>query len=130
MADEAGLKDAQDFISQYIGSAEQLEVLLLLHAHPERTFTALEVSQQVFTVPASALLRLEELTAAGLLASDGGPDPRYRYAPGSPGLAARVDGLAAAYRADRVAVVRLIFATPTDPLRSFANAFRLKQRGE
>jgi hypothetical protein len=121
------LNEARQFISEFIGSAEQLDVLLLLHAERARSLTAAEVSQRVFTVPAAASLRLEELTAAGLLSSDRAPDPRYRYAPSTPGLAARVDALAAAYRAQRVAVVKLIYETPRDPVRSFADAFRLRR---
>ena len=121
------LNEARRFISEYIGAAEQLDVLLLLHAEPGRDFTAAEVSQRVYTVPAAAILRLEELTASGLLSSDRASDPRYRYAPRSPELAARVDTLAAAYRADRVAVVRLIYEIPKDPVRSLADAFRLRR---
>lgn len=123
---DAALKEAQRFIADYITSAEQLEVLLLLHGDPGRDFTAAEVSAQVFTVPAAATLRLEELLAMGLLKSDGAADPRYRYGPDAAGLAARVDALAAAYRRNRVGVIRFIFDKPVDPVRSFANAFRLK----
>jgi hypothetical protein len=130
LANETDLREAQRFIAEFIHSAEQLDVLLLLHSHPDRDFTSAEVSQRVYTVPAAATLRLEELVAAGLLASDRAPDPRYRYAPASPRVAERVDTLAAAYRADRVAVIRLIFQAPADPVRSFADAFRLKRPGE
>ncbi|HEU0078217.1 MAG TPA: hypothetical protein VFQ76_11240 [Longimicrobiaceae bacterium] len=129
MANEAGLREAKAFISEFIHSAEQLDVLLLLHSKSDRTFTAAEVSQQVYTVPASATLRLEELVAGGLLTSDRAPDPRYRYAPASQAVADRVEALAATYREDRVAVIRLIFQAPADPVRSFADAFRLKRPG-
>jgi hypothetical protein len=121
------LNEARRFISEYINSAEQLDVLLLLHAERARSFNAAEVSQRVFTVPAAAILRLEELTAAGLVSSDRAPDPRYRYAPSTPELAARVDVLAATHRAQRVAVVQLVYQVPRDPVRSFADAFRLRR---
>ena len=130
MANDADLKEAQSFIADHVTSAEQLEVLLLLHGNPGTDFTAAEVSQRVYTVPAAATLRLEELVAAGLLQSDRASDPRYRYAPQSARLGERVDALARAYRADRVGVIRFIFAKPVDPLRSFADAFRLKKPGE
>ncbi|HEX7240270.1 MAG TPA: hypothetical protein VF263_08400, partial [Longimicrobiaceae bacterium] len=78
MANDFDLSDARSFISEYIPTAEQLEVLLLLHANPGTGFTASEVSQRVYTVPASATLRLEDLLAAGLLESDRASDPSYR----------------------------------------------------
>jgi hypothetical protein len=127
---DADLKEARSFVSEYLSSAEQLEVLLLLHAEPDRSFSAAEVSQRVYTVPAAALLRLDELATAGLLAGDGGIDPRYHYAPASPAVRSRVDALARAYAANRVAVVRLIYEVPRDPVRSFADAFRLRKTGE
>lgn len=129
MANEADLREARSFIAEFIGSAEQLEVLLLLHGEPDRDFTAAEVSQRVYTVPASALLRLDELASCGLLTSDGASDPRYRYAPAAATLARRVDRLSAAYRADRVGVVRLIFEQPSNSVRSLADAFRLRRPG-
>jgi hypothetical protein len=130
VANETGASEARRFLSEHISSAEQLEVLLLLHSEPGRDFNAAEVSGRVFTVPASALLRLEELTAAGLLTSDGAANPRYRYAPGKPELARGVDALAAAYRADRVGIIRHIYEMPRDPVRSLANAFRLRREGD
>lgn len=117
------------FIAEHIDAAEQLDILLLLHREPEREWTARDVSQAIYTVPASATLRLEGLTAAGFLASTGGGDPCYRYAPRSDELRGRVDVLAEAYRADRVAVIKLIFARPPSPVQSFADAFRLKGKG-
>ena len=130
VADDGDLKDVRKFIAEYLGSAEQLEVLLLLHAERGRDFTAAEVSERVYTVPAAALMRLDDLTSAGLLTSDGASNPRYRYAPTNPGMAERVDALAEAYRTDRVAVVRLIYEVPRDPVRSLADAFRVRRPGE
>jgi hypothetical protein len=124
---DADLREAGNFVAEFIGTAEQLEVLLLLHAEPGRGFTASEVSQRVYTVPAAALLRLDELATAGLLSSDGAADPRFRYAPASGTLDRRVDTLARAYRADRVAVVRLIYGRPRDPMQSLADAFRIRR---
>jgi len=118
--------EVQRFIAQHIDSAEQLETLLLLHREPDREWTALDVSQAIYTVPASATMRLEGLVAGGFVASTGGSDPRYRFSPRSEALREQVDVLAAAYRADRVAVIKLIFARPPDPLQSFADAFRLR----
>jgi hypothetical protein len=130
VANDADRSEARRFISEFLSSAEQLDVLLLLHGSPGEPFSAAQVSQRVYTVPAAALLRMDELAGTGLLATDGAADPRYHYAPASPALAERVEALARAYRADRVGVVRMIYDKPKDdPVRSFANAFRLRRPG-
>lgn len=120
--------EVQRFVGDTIDAAEQLDILLLLHRERDRSFTAMEVSQAVFTVPASATMRLEGLVARGLLSSTGAADPRYQYAPRDQAAARSVDELAAAYQKDRVGVIKLIFARPPDPAQTFADAFRIKGR--
>lgn len=121
--------DVQRFIAESIDAADQLDILLLLYRTPDRSFTAREVSQAVFTVASVATLRLEALVARGLLSSSGAADPSYRYAPATSELARRVDELAAVYQANRVGVIQLLFARPPDPMQSFADAFRFKGKG-
>ena len=115
------------FIAQNIESAELLETLLLVHSAPEREWTPEDVARSIYTVPASATRRLEQLVAMRLVQSNGAANPAYRYAPGSAALADDVAALAAAYRANRVGVINLVYATPPDPLRSFADAFKLRK---
>lgn len=121
--------EVRRFVAQYVHAPEQLDILLLLHAQPEKEWTAADVSRAIFTVPTSATVRLESLAAAGLVTSTGGADPRYRYAPVSAELRAQVDALSRAYRADRVGVIGLVFERRTDPLKSFSDAFRLRKEG-
>jgi hypothetical protein len=115
------------FVAQNIDSAELLETLLLVRAGADRPWTPDDVARAIYTVPASATRRLEQLVAMRLASSSGGGDPSYRYAPGTPALAAEVDALAAAYRENRVAVINLVYTRPADPLRSFSNAFKLRK---
>ena len=115
------------FIAQNIESAELLETLLLVHSGQEREWKPEDVASSIYTVPASATRRLEQLVALGLVSSNGAPNPAYRFAPGSTALREQVDQLAAAYRANRVGVINLVYATPPDPLRSFADAFKLRK---
>lgn len=122
--------EVQRFVAEHIDSAEKLEILLLLHRNPEKQWAAQDVSQAIYTVPASAIMRLEALVSDGFVASNGGADPRYSFAPKSEALRRQVDSLAAEYQKDRVSVIKLIYARPPDPLQSFADAFRLRGRGE
>jgi DNA-binding IclR family transcriptional regulator len=119
-------EDVQRFITGHIESAEQLDLLMLLHAQQGRTWSAEEVSQAVFSVPQSVARSLERLAEHGLAASEGAP-PAYRYAPGNAETDARVAAVAAAYRANRVEVVKLVFTPRADPVRSLADAFRLRK---
>lgn len=119
--------DVQQFIATHINAAEQLDILLLLHKSPDRSWSAADVSQAVFTVPTSATARLEELVARGFLTSTGGADPQYRYAPTSAALDVEVKALAEAYRANRVGVINLVFQRPADPLKSFSDAFKFRR---
>lgn len=114
------------FVAEHVDSAEQLDILLLLHREPGRTWTALDVSQAIYTVPASATMRLERLVTEGFVASSGGSNPSYSYHPSSEQLRSQVGELADAYARDRVGVIKLIFAKPPDPVESFSEAFRLR----
>jgi hypothetical protein len=114
------------FITEHIDSAEQLDILLLLQRDSAKEWTAMDVSQAIYTVPASATMRLEILTAAGFLVSTGGNNPSYRFEPKSESLRQQVAELASAYAQDRVGVIKLIFSKPPDQIESFSDAFRLK----
>lgn len=125
---EAGIPEiVRNFIAQRIESAELLETLLLVHSDPTREWGPEEVAGSIYTVPASATRRLEQLVEMGLASSNDAANPRYRYAPSSPALGAEVEALAEAYRQQRVAVINLIYSRPPDPLRSFADAFKLRR---
>jgi hypothetical protein len=119
--------EVRRFIAERIDSAELLEALLLIHSDQQREWSPEDVAGSIYTVPASATRRLEQLVEQGLAASNGTGNPRYRWSPADAALARQVDALAAAYRSDRVAVINLIYARPADPLRSFADAFRLRR---
>ena len=127
MAEALIPEEVRRLIAERIPTAEMLEIVLLLAGAPDRGWTADEVSRQVFTVPAAAIGSLEGLVARGLAVSDASANPSYRYAPATEELRRQVAALAGAYRASRVAVIQLVFARPADPLRSFADAFRMRR---
>ena len=67
---------------------------------------------------------LEQLSADSLLNRTG---ERYRYAPSREDERA-IDGLAESYAKYRVAVIGLIFSKPSEHVREFPEAFRLRRR--
>ena len=119
----------QQFVLRHIDSIEQLEVLLLLRGHPGRAFSADEVSREIRTAPASAARRLASLSASGLLAEDRAAGS-FRYAPRSGDLDAAAGELAEAYAVRRIAVTTLIYSRPLDQVRTFADAFKIREEGD
>lgn len=110
------------FISEYIDSVEQLEALLLLRGQA-RTWSADELGDTLRTLPESVELRLRGLLDRRLVEREGAG---WRLAAGTD--VRLVDDVAACWRSRRVAVIARIFAEPEDdPVREFADAFRLRK---
>jgi hypothetical protein len=112
------------FIAGHIESVGQLEVLLLLRAAADKAWTIDEVARAVVTQSASAAGWLEQLRADGLLAR---VDGRYRYSPPGAAVERAIDDLAESYAKYRVAVIGLIFSKPSEQVRDFPEAFRLRR---
>jgi hypothetical protein len=100
-----------------------LEVLLLLHSQPQRSWTA----QAVYEVILSSLSSIEERLAAfargGLAELLPGIPMSFRYAAPSE-LAGKIDDLASLYRIKPVRVIEAIFKKRPNPVQSFADAFK------
>ncbi|HLM42455.1 MAG TPA: hypothetical protein VK458_01255 [Myxococcaceae bacterium] len=120
-------EDVRNLITDHIESVEQLEILLLLHQHGSRVWTADSVARELRVAPNSAGERMDELARASILARTQGSAVEYRYAPKSPSLDVAVAGLARAYSERRVTVINFIFSKPVDKIRTFADAFRLRK---
>ncbi len=113
-------------IADHIDSVEQLEILLLLQQHPERSWSAESVARELRISPLSAGDRLKDMARAAILSKVQGTEGEYRYAPDAQ-MGEAVSGLAAAYTERRVTVINLIFSKPVDKIRTFADAFRLRR---
>jgi predicted ArsR family transcriptional regulator len=117
--------EVRRLIAEHIYSVEQLEVLLLLHRE-RREWTADEVSAELVTQRDSVSDRLDDLARRGFLAASAESPPHYRYEPGDRARERAVAGLADAYARRRVSVIALIFSKPSETIRSFSDAFRLR----
>ena len=71
-------------------------------------------------------MRLQELHRAKLLTASGSDPLVYRFNPASPD-APVVAALETIYKVRRVSVISFIYSKPTDPLRAFSDAFRLRK---
>jgi hypothetical protein len=116
----------RNFLQQRLTSIDQIEIVLLLMRDPSRSWTAPEVAAAVGTPQESAAMRLFLLASGGLIVFEPAGIPKYRYATGNAEADARLAELAELYESDRGAVAALVGAPP-DPIRSFADAFKLKK---
>jgi hypothetical protein len=128
LAQEEIPPNVRAFLNDHVESVVQVEVLLLLYAEPARAFAPADVVSALRIEPAWAEAQLSNLVARGMLAEAGGAAAgSYRWAPRTSEIEAAVAGLARAYADRRVTVIGLIYAKPADPLRSFADAFRIRR---
>jgi hypothetical protein len=122
--------DVKAFLARYVDSVEQLEILLLLHQHPDMEWTPEATATRLYGNPESAARRLARLRDDRLLTRRSHPAASYRYDPASAELAGAVARLAETYRERRVAVITLLASRPMDNVRAFSEAFRLGRREE
>jgi hypothetical protein len=125
-AEEPLPENVRRFIVERINSVESLEVLLLLFAQPAVELSVAEVSRKLCTSIESAVARLRELQLAKLLVEAGTEPRKYRFNPAAPEFAL-VGDLEKTYKQRRVSVISFIYTKPSDPLRAFLDAFRLRK---
>jgi hypothetical protein len=119
-------RHVQTLITDHLTSVAQLEILLLLHASPDRDYPSNEVAERLRIDPAWARDELDGLADAGLLGHDAATGT-YRFAPRTSALQSAVGGLAKAFSTHRVSVITLLFSTPSEGIGSFADAFKIRK---
>ena len=115
------------FIAQQVRSVVELECLLLLQQDAARSWTPGELGRELRIDEQWANRQMMDLAQRGLLVCDDPSCARYRYAPADPAVDALVRQLASDYAERRVSVIELIYAKPSDPLQSFADAFKFRK---
>ncbi|HEY4112796.1 MAG TPA: hypothetical protein VGM17_01935 [Rhizomicrobium sp.] len=116
--------DILAFVGATVKSVWALELLLLMRHERCRAW---HVPQLVRELRASTLVvaeALKGLQSTGLVATD--ETGEWCYRPASEQLDAFVEGAESLYAAKPVAVINAIATAPSEKLRIFAEAFRLK----
>lgn len=116
----------QSFLQQRLPSIEQIEIVLLLRDQRDRAWAATEVAASLGMPAESAAMRLFLLASAGVLLFEASGVPKYRYSSADDATDALITELAEAFENDRPSVAAAVGAPP-DPIRSFADAFKLKK---
>jgi hypothetical protein len=119
-------RHVEQLIAERIDSVAQLEIVLLLMADPTKPWSAGTLAKHMAFDQKMAQAQLDELCTKHLLGCD---DRRveFRYAPSTPELDQAMRDLGQAYADRRVTVIGMIFSKPTDKLRNFADAFRIRR---
>jgi hypothetical protein len=112
------------FLRRSIESVEGLEMLFLLHTTKERWWTANEIDAELRSSPLAVQERLDSLEKRGLVKRD--ENGSYCFNEGSPD-AQLVTELAAEFARRPFTIMNFILKNPTDKIRTFADAFRLKK---
>lgn len=97
--------------------------MLLLRENPERLWTADVLSDELRSSPSSIRVRLNNLLQQRIVQIH---EETFRYA-ASGATDVLIQRLLELYRERRTTVIDLIFSSPVDPLRSFSDAFRLRE---
>jgi hypothetical protein len=116
------------FLTNDITSVERLDVLLFLHRHAKRWWSAQKLSGELEMPADSVQSHLEHLSARNLLDVQIAEAVVFCYKPGSEELARTVEDVAGTYYHHRDAVVAALTRQQAiDSARLFADAFNLRK---
>lgn len=115
------------FIREKIQTVLRLEILLLLHHQPSRSFTVAEVASELNLENESAKDQLTALEGVGVVVRS---NAKYKYHPLNASLRSMVEQLAAGYSRQRVPILSAILTKQADRPRRFAEAFRIIHRND
>jgi hypothetical protein len=116
--------DILAFVGATVKSVWALELLLLMRREHGRAWRVPDLVRELRASTLVVAEALEGLKSAGLVATDETGQSCYR--PASEQLDSFVEGAEALYAAKPVAVINAIATAPSEKLRIFAEAFRLK----
>ena len=120
--------DIRRFLDGNIETIDQLEVLRVLGEKPDREWTPASLAAEVQADPQLVTAHVAALQGRGLLtAQQRGADLVARHGARTPELQALVSRLLQFYRERPVTMIKLVYERAKDPLRKFADAFRLRK---
>lgn len=116
--------DIKELLTNHIDSVGHLEVLLHFFTHQNQAWTPSSISQELRSHETITRHQMDKLVASGFLKKSA--EENYLYSPDEK-LAPQVESLHRTYREMSVAVIAFIYEKPTDKLKGFADAFKIKK---
>lgn len=123
-------KEVINLINEHINSVFQLEILLLLHQHRRKEWSAETLSREFGLDRNVAATQIADLHSRGFLTERTDDGLLYQYSPASSELERAVDGLASAYAVRRMTVISSIFSKPVKKITLFADAFKIRKNAQ
>jgi hypothetical protein len=119
------LPEIRRFITRYVHSVEQLEILCLMSSNPTKSWSISEVFHAIQSSETSVAACLRKFQHEGFLASK--EDGIFCFSPATLAMAEMVRLLSVAYRERRVMIIEMIYKRPPDPVEDFSEAFRFRK---
>ena len=124
MSDADVPSDVRQFLVENIRSIEQLEILLLLRASSDRSWTAREVYQRVMTNETSVQESLGKLHDQRLVQVEDESDYRFVSSAETHDV---LEKLASLYKEKPARIIYALYGPQRSELDAFAQAFKLRQ---
>ena len=115
--------DVLHFVAASFVSLWAVELVLLLRRHGDRAFTRDELIRELRSSHVAVAEALANLHSAGLVIEE---SDHYRFRAGSPPVDSLMAELAKLYAVKPAAVMRAVLSSSDQKLRTFSDAFRLK----
>lgn len=120
--------DVVKFIDENIESIDHLEILRILSEDRERDWDQETLARQVQTKVEVIRTVAAALNARGLLVTTTrSAEISCRYGPRTPELEALISRLLQVYKERPVTMIKTVYERAKDPLRAFADAFRIRK---
>lgn len=130
MAGDTGLEpEVRRLIASQLASMDHVEVLILLHRIAPAAVTQVDAARETRRPVELLTAVMSDLVNGGLASRASGPggDDIFVFAPKSESLRRDVEQLVAVYNERPVTLIRAVYDRPPEPVKSFADAFRLRK---
>jgi hypothetical protein len=124
-------EDIVGFVTEYIESIDQLEILRVLGENRQKEWEATALCRVLQADPQGLESQLKDMQARGLLtAAKRAEGLSCRYSAGTPEIEAKLSRLLQYYRERPVTMIRLVYDRARNPLRARADKLRNRKDGD
>lgn len=117
-------KEVRDLIRTRVRTMDHVEVLMRLHEAAGNPVSAVELQRRVHLDDRAFAAVIADLVAAHLVSGDA---DGHRCDPATHTDRKALDALALAYHQQPLNLARLVYELPSEPLKSFSDAFRVRK---